>query len=206
MRIKEILEAVAQGTIPPQAQRKVPQGTGAVPDEFGARTMGKGEEVTDIGTRTVYNKDGTSVNTSAQGQVTRDKLGRITQTQTPRIAGLQQTDKYDPGSIGNKPTSQSTNLQTSINRLNLDQTVPGPIGKADLSNQDNISLNYGDKSKDHEGFTVSKKNGKPGSLTYGAGPFRMDFKKDGNVDVLHKKTGKTIKTSLDAMSTGKDGI
>jgi len=203
MRIKEILEAVAQGTIPPQAQRKVPQGTGAMPDEFGARTMGQGTEVSASGRQTTYNKDGSSVNTSAQGQFTRDKLGRVTQVQTPRIAGLQQTNKYDPGSIGNKPTSQSTNFNYKLGKAEIDATMPGPASQADINKATDIKVKYG-----NAGMQATR--GPDGKLTtstsYDFGPNKVSAKDDGSIDVLNKKTGQTYKTSTAAMAAGKDGI
>lgn len=203
MRIKEILEAVPQGTIPPQAQRKVPQGTGAMPDEFGARTMGQGTEVSASGRQTTYNKDGSSVNTSAQGQFTRDKLGRVTQVQTPRIAGLQQTNKYDPGSIGNKPTSQSTNFNYKLGKAEIDATMPGPASQADINKATDIKVKYGPGA-------MHATRGPDGKLSYttsmDVGPVRATATQDGNVDLVNKKTGQTYKTSTTAMAAGKDGI
>ena len=217
MRIKEILEAVAQGTIPPQAQRKVPQGTGATPNEFGARTMGKGEEVSDIGTRTVYNKDGSSTYDSSDGRVTRNKFGQITQTQTPSIAGVQQTDKYDPGSIGNKPTSQLTNIKTTIgggkdetgkiqSPMKVDLTMPGPIGKADPSKATDMKLKMGNWTVS-KGTSVDKGNTGLSKDFFG---HKLDMRKDGSVG-FKDKTGKTIQKNpfgdeLDQWNHGTDGI
>jgi len=203
MRFKEILEAVPQGTIPPQAQRKVPQGTGAMPDEFGARTMGKGTEIGVSGAQTTYNKDGSSVSTNAMGQATRDKFGRITQTKSPRIAGVQQTDNYNPGSIGNAPTSQSTNFNFKQGKTEIDATMPGPANQAKLDKATDIKVKYGNAS-------AQATRGPDGKLNYttsmDVGPNRLTQKSNGNIDVLNKKTGQTYKTSTAAMATGKDGI
>jgi len=104
MKIKEIMEATPQGTIPPRPAN-----------------VSSWQTNPDTGVRTRTNSDGSTEISDASGITKYNAQGQKISNVSPRIAGLQRTTTFNP--ISGKETGTTDNYKGNFNGANVDQTT-----------------------------------------------------------------------------------